>query len=516
MLDELLRYGYFPGELPPLFTTASFADAIKTSPSSLPALMTEPKAKWTRPTYHNLARVGGLRRRLAVPNPVNFYRISKSFDSHSALLTARWGLSPFSQTTPILTSAGPRALLKINSNRSLSRASIRVGSRYLLRTDIAQFYPSIYTHSIPWALHTKAVAKANINNPALAGNQIDKEVQAGNQGQTKGIPIGPDTSLGISELILAPIDQEFRAACKMLGGVRFIDDMEFSFVNLADAENALTWLEGKLHEFELQLNGSKTQIIELPDSIESPFVSGLRARIPEGSTRSRAAWIDFFNNAFILAKSNPTEGVLRYAVAVLTGIPIHPNVWGIAQSLLWQCISLDPGCLRFVIDVLWMNTRALATHKLDIGMASEALASLILASAPVGHGSEVVWALWTSMLYDIKLSTQATDAISKMDDSFVAVAAHVAEAQGLLNGPLSSMEWEGWIEPESFYEKHWLFVYEAFRNGWMSAKITGTRIGANAACAFLRTNQVAFVDELKIKTYRPNKLANIGGGGGGY
>ena len=30
--------------------------------------------------------------------------------------------------------------------------------KYLFTTDIANFYPSIYTHSIPWAIHTKEVA----------------------------------------------------------------------------------------------------------------------------------------------------------------------------------------------------------------------------------------------------------------------------------------------------------------------------------------------------------------------
>ena len=31
--------------------------------------------------------------------------------------------------------------------------------KYLFTTDIANFYPSIYTHSIAWAIHTKEVAK---------------------------------------------------------------------------------------------------------------------------------------------------------------------------------------------------------------------------------------------------------------------------------------------------------------------------------------------------------------------
>ena len=31
--------------------------------------------------------------------------------------------------------------------------------KYIFHTDIANFYPSIYTHSISWAIHTKEIAK---------------------------------------------------------------------------------------------------------------------------------------------------------------------------------------------------------------------------------------------------------------------------------------------------------------------------------------------------------------------
>jgi hypothetical protein len=35
------------------------------------------------------------------------------------------------------------------------------GARYALVTDISSYFPTVYTHTIPWALHTKPVAKAN-------------------------------------------------------------------------------------------------------------------------------------------------------------------------------------------------------------------------------------------------------------------------------------------------------------------------------------------------------------------
>lgn len=85
--------------------------------------------------------------------------------------------------------------------------------RYLLQSDINQFYPTIYTHSVPWALHTKALSKAALksgkkkSSVVLLGDQLDTLLQRLNDGQTHGIPIGPDTSLVVAEILLAAADQ---------------------------------------------------------------------------------------------------------------------------------------------------------------------------------------------------------------------------------------------------------------------------------------------------------------------
>ena len=257
MLKALLAYGYLPRELPPLFGSETFLGV--TNANGLPENITKETAKWTQPTHHNLARVGGLRRRLTVPNPINFFRLASAFDKNSAALTAEWQKSPYSKTTPKVSAAGQRGISHEPSDRATAKAHSRVGAKYLLHADISQFYPSIYTHTIPWALHTKKVAKSAFNDMRLAGNVIDREVQACQFGQTKGVAIGPDTSLGIAELLLAPIDRRLSESCGVLSGVRFIDDMEFSFRKLADAEAALASLESMLYEYELQLNGNKNK-----------------------------------------------------------------------------------------------------------------------------------------------------------------------------------------------------------------------------------------------------------------
>lgn len=512
MLKALLAHGYLPRELPPLFGSETFGGVTKSA--ALPDSMLNAKAEWTQPTHHNLARVGGLRRRLTVPNPVNFFRLATAFDKNSAALMAEWQKSPYSQTTPKVMTSGQRGISNESTDRATAKAHSRVGAKYLLRADISQFYPSIYTHTIPWALHTKKTAKSAFNNMTLAGNIIDKELQACQFGQTKGVAIGPDTSLGIAELLLAPIDLRLKSEFKILGGVRFIDDMEFSFQKLADAESALAHLESMLYEYELQLNGNKTRILELPEPLESKYVTALRPRMPHATENVPSQWIDYFNHAFALAQESPTDGVLRYAVAALQGVTATHRCWPIAQALLWQCVALDPGCQRFVIDVLLLHKHR-ASYVPDVDVAKLAVESLVLNSAPVGHGSEVLWSIWGALQLGFGLSQVAQDAIGEMDDSFVAVAAMLSKDQRIFASDFEPALWAAWLDDGCFTDDHWLFGYEAFRRGWFADKVNSAKLADEPSVKFLAGMGVTFVNDKLITHYLPKKLVVYGGGGGG-
>jgi len=76
--------------------------------------------------------------------------------------------------------------------------------KYVLHTDISDCYGSIYTHSVPWALHKKSVAKKkeNRNKQSLIGVSIDSHLQDMSFGQTNGIPQGSTLMDFIAEIVL--------------------------------------------------------------------------------------------------------------------------------------------------------------------------------------------------------------------------------------------------------------------------------------------------------------------------
>ncbi|RMG78856.1 MAG: RNA-directed DNA polymerase [Bacteroidetes bacterium] len=144
--------------------------------------------------------------------------------------------------------------------------------KFIIKTDIKNFYPSVYTHSIGWAIHTKKESRENRNKfNNFVGHKLDKLFQNANDGCTNGIPIGPAVSDLISEIILRRVDNE---TSKLLShkkinflGVRFKDDYRFLCQKKDDASSIIQTLQEVAREHHLLLSEDKTIIEELPEGI---------------------------------------------------------------------------------------------------------------------------------------------------------------------------------------------------------------------------------------------------------
>jgi len=144
----------------------------------------------------------------------------------------------------------------------------------ILRTDIKNFYPSIYTHSIAWAIHSKDLIRkkgnrSDYNN--FVGLQLDRLFQNSNDGCTNGIAIGPAISDLIGEIVLSAVDTE---CSKIIDGkkidfigVRFKDDYRFLCQSKQDANFIIKTLQKQLRNFNLNLNESKSRMDDLPEGL---------------------------------------------------------------------------------------------------------------------------------------------------------------------------------------------------------------------------------------------------------
>jgi hypothetical protein len=497
-LENILARGYFPKELPPPFNTKTFGTFSGTTSATVLELDTTKrgikKNHVSRPSTHNLARSGTLRRKLTIPNPVNQYQVARAVVDGWKSLKSLCLTSPFSLTTPRYSKHGARAINPKSDFDALpvARARSRVASRYLLTTDLSQFYPSIYTHSIPWALHTKPMAKAKPNDYTMIGNVLDLAIRNGQDKQTVGIPIGPDTSLVIAELILLSVDSNLSGPI-ISRGFRYIDDIGCGFRTVAEAEGTLGQLQHLVGDLQLQLNPRKTRITELPSALEATWVPHLRLFSFREATPNvqQTDLLSYFGRAFELAAIHREEAILRYSVQRLRSVNIHERNWPLYESLLLQCLSVEPGTASAVIGELYKYHLRMP---LDQTRISESLQQLIEAHAPLHHDSEVVWALWGAICLSCKLDSEVIEKALLIADPCVALCSLHAIANGIVLGVVDLSPLEALMHDAELVEDHWLLVYEANIKGWLP-NLGGTDfVAANKYFGPMKAAGVSFYD----------------------
>jgi hypothetical protein len=497
-LSGILSRGYFPPELPPPFKTDAFARAMaQTRLSRLPSEFTQLKNEWCDFVAYSLSRPGSLRRRLAIINPLPYFRLAKFIVDNQTALLRKAGESHVSLGKPVV-SAGSW-LRRANRIEAISRhrATFRVGEHFLLAADVSQFYPSIYTHSIEWAITSKAQAKRRLGTrpqrPSI-GSALDRLVQACQSGQTRGIPIGPAISMLISEIVLTSVDRKLKAR-KILHGLRYADDYELTFSERSQAERALTLLEDALAELELELNPVKTAIFELPQELDNPGVQELRRfefRPRSGSERSDL--LQFFTRAFDLQRKFPDKAILRYAVSRLSPTTVKVANAALMQALILQAVTYEPGVWPKAINKLHLlHTVHDGIDRSSIGIV---IHDIIRKSAPLKHSSEVAWSLWATLMFRLTISKAAVSAVMKMgDDCSTLLLLHAAERGLTATKPH--------VTSRSFYPgvlrgPHWLMVYEGLLRGWVTPPARTDYIGRDAAFGFLRQQDVHFYETTKI------------------
>ncbi|MDI9472042.1 MAG: RNA-directed DNA polymerase [Bacillota bacterium] len=148
---------------------------------------------------------------------------------------------------------------------------------YCFFTDIADFYPSIYTHSLCWAIHGKKNTKKNLEKSKnWYGGQVDKKLQRLQNNQTNGIPQGSALMDFIAEIILGYLDLKLMERLEEKNIVeysilRYRDDYRIFSNDKNELEEIAKSLQEVLQILNLKLNSSKTKFSEniILDSIKA-------------------------------------------------------------------------------------------------------------------------------------------------------------------------------------------------------------------------------------------------------
>ena len=336
----LLESDYLPGrsqerdELPPCFSSRLLSPEI--AEDLIAHTETQRTANDQERSCDSIAfrltRHANSTRLLKIPHPEAYVRLCRAIVDQWDVIITRIEENKESQIVPKisrdneLVSMGAYDADETGDHKSILRYSAQrrrattkhldraIGKRYLARADIAVFFPSVYTHAIPWAIHTKEVAKEHRYDMNYYGNVLDQRSRNMQRGETIGIPIGPATSNILSELLLHPVDAALRDKYTFM---RFIDDYRCYCGSRNEADAFIVALEDQLAEYGLRLNASKTSITPLPATTNDPWVIQLRTQLDAINLSQPSTLGNLFDLATHLQAKWPNQNVVKYAARAL-------------------------------------------------------------------------------------------------------------------------------------------------------------------------------------------------------
>ena len=456
-LTRLLARGFYPVELPPCFATPNFASAI--------GHLTPGRGYFGSTISFDGATFRGPLRTFGVINPVSYYLLSEFIAENWPQITAVYGLSSCSGVRPSfprLAASGraiENATLAVKRKRQQHLASVYP---VILNVDINRFYGSVYTHSIPWAVLGKERAKAMLRSKTLRGHwsdSLDTLVRNCNQQQTIGLPIGPDTSRILSEIILSRIDSELTAKGSGLSSTQIyhaIDDYQFGVLSPHEAEGAESQFVRVTSRYGLRLNDFKTSVQHGIDFAPSNFQRNF-----DSLNGNEDHFVErFFEIVYSLAKENHTANVIGYALKRFARLLASNRKQTLVKEYLQRLLYATPHQSRFILPLLIgiyqrdgvsADTTRLIKWGIDVGCRRNDVGNLL-------------WFLYAAIFLRIKIGVTQSAQCLGIGSELVDLMLYHGRSEGLFS--VSVAQIRSRYRPLAFESSAWLPLYEIERHGW--------------------------------------------------
>lgn len=457
----LLQKQYFPyvkaagEELPELLSSESLSvDCAK----DLAALTGKPHqaAAWTE---LRTRRFDGLVRRLGLPHPVPYSRLVLHIGDHWSDLAPLLA-SPHSQIKPRFHEDGRMVQMDYETSEStLSRETrLAQGREFVIKADVSNCFPSIYSHAIDWATRGKKNAKADKSQNSWQAN-LDLLVRNCHDRETKGVMIGPAVSNLLAELVLQRIDESLVSRGHKF--FRYVDDYTAYCSDRSEAERFVVDLQHALSEYRLDLNTRKTHITELRAGIGNLWMEEVRVHVPAKITPLAAA--RFLRHAELLAHRYPQYSVLKFAVKTLRGRrePGQSSSMLVVDELTRLC-TFHPHLAPFLASEL--DTIRGALSDVDKTRIAGVVEKQMLAAADRAETDIVLWNLHIlRRVLKRRVNKPAWELLLRMDDDLVALSLMVWCPRSRAATKRRVLAWDYLNDAD--YQQHWLVRYEMRRVG---------------------------------------------------
>lgn len=466
LLTALLCHNYLPTsrrdkeELPPNFTSNTFTPDVakKLTPFKRDGV------KGFDQIEYRLTRFNTAGRWLSIPHPLPHAQLClKLFENWEKF---EWILNnTHSNIKPQCYEDGRVIVMNGYSDSSEKTGKYlnhSFGKRYVVHADVSNFFPSLYSHAIPWALvgFTEAKDKSGPKHLDEWFNQIDTCVRNTRRGETQGVAIGPATSNILAEIILGKVDESL-AESAGANFSRYIDDYSYYCNTEEEAQNFLHSLECELAKFKLQLNAKKTSIEKLPQPSVEHWVIELGQSVSSDKEKEVPLfdvyrYLDF---AQALSSKHPEGSVLKYAVSTVIKMPIR-----------WDRVG---GLLKYLLSLSFHHTNLLPLLEkpieqnhadfLGYGSADADLISILRENIRLKRSDGICWALYFLGRLEVEIPTSVVNEVIGTDDCMSILSLYWAakEHRQLV------VDYANSIDKNHLYEldRRWMLFYQLFFDG---------------------------------------------------
>lgn len=480
MIEHFKKFfslGFFPEELPPEFgpygiNEEAAEDLWDKIDELRPVAEREDEVKPSEPTAISFPKSDLVRRNFHFLNPLYFARLCHTILSNWEEITEHTEQSKFSTSRLDLSDSEKQIFKHDPFSKSINERINRSASKeYVLYVDIENFYPSIYTHTIDWALNDGDPRHySQHSNRDHLGVALDKDVHRSQGNLTSGIVIGPVTSRIISEIISAHFDHILSDKFDTITGTRYVDDYHLFVSTKEEIDKVQIVLQKELSNFKLKFNEAKIHIDRLPEVYSDYWTKYFddKSQVIIDDKLNKKEIVRRFSKAFELIKNDSKNPSLRYFFRVLEDEEIiqHFEIPDL-MDLVHHSLRIDPRSISRACIAM-----------LEGKLINEELHDYLEQYEPTlekcshrGYEFEVLWILYLLLHANRKIPDVVVDnAISNVN---VAVLAYLlkcgeydlisTEKKDAIKEFLVSKvdEYENlWLSP------FWLLAYEDKRREW--------------------------------------------------
>ena len=482
LYEGLLGYGMFADKLPPIFTSVPFLSYCQQNSPTFG------DSKWCDFVRYNSMRNVNIPRALGVPTPMKYYELC-------AILRDNWPLlqQHFQQQTlghdyrisriHLRKMYGTKELFKMNYKNLRTDGNPETdllfasfgASKYIVKADISTCFPSIYTHSLPWALVGKEKSKATCHDDSLWYNKIDLACAAMKNGETHGLIIGPIASNLLSEVILTVVDKKLYD--KGYRYSRNIDDYECYTESYEQSQCFLQDLEQALREYDLPLNHKKTSISSLPVAATEKWIHKLNSYLTITKDTINYKEVNaYLDLAISLANDYGDSAVLKYAIKALSGKNLTCNAKQLAARRIMHVSAIYPYLVQLMEEFVF--------GPFDVSINNIKLyADALYVDSCASHNYEAIcYAIYFSLKFGFTLDKLDIQWVIERGDCILLLMTWLYYLKLNHNNTrateLKPLKKEATRLMEVDMGRYWLFCYEVLSAGnlkgdWAKLKKTG-------------------------------------------